>query len=375
MASPAESLSARRAAAATVIVCACVVLGSGCSRHRVYRAGSLPQQLAAIPAEDVATLNLSHLGTSAVSSESIDRGDVLDVTITYDSAEAPPLPTPVRVHDDGTADVPPIGRVRLAGLEMDEAEQAIAAAAIQRGIYRRLHVTVTMQKQRINRVVVTGAVEKEGTYELPRGGSTLLAALVAAGGLTKEAGAEVEICRPARRSGQHDCSPARADCGNERRSIDFLCRSRASRRRRSTSISSAPSRKAGRATSWTMATSSTSPGNRPRRFTCWGWSKTPASTSSRPTTTSTCWKRFPMAGGRTIELADTVWVLRRAPGGTSRADQAQLPEGDEFRKRQPAAGRRRRRQRAGNAADVLHGHGARALRPRGRGPERFRALF
>jgi polysaccharide export outer membrane protein len=41
-------------------------------------------------------------------------------------------------------------------------------------------------------------VEKPGVYELPRGSSALLAALVAAGGLSDEASTDVEIRRPQR---------------------------------------------------------------------------------------------------------------------------------------------------------------------------------
>jgi polysaccharide export outer membrane protein len=51
-------------------------------------------------------------------------------------------------------------------------------------------------------VTVIGAVEKPGVYNLPRGSSALLGALVAAGGLTEEAGTEVEIRRP-QRAGIH----------------------------------------------------------------------------------------------------------------------------------------------------------------------------
>jgi polysaccharide export outer membrane protein len=44
-------------------------------------------------------------------------------------------------------------------------------------------------------VLVVGAVKKPGAYDLPRGSSSLLSALVAAEGLGKDAGMEVEIRR------------------------------------------------------------------------------------------------------------------------------------------------------------------------------------
>jgi len=85
--------------------------------------------------------------------------------------------------------------VAVAGLETESAEQAIAAAAISRGIFQKPNVTVTMRRQRSNRVTVIGAVKTPGVYTLPRGSSSLLAALVSAGGLTDEATSEVEIRR------------------------------------------------------------------------------------------------------------------------------------------------------------------------------------
>jgi polysaccharide export outer membrane protein len=108
---------------------------------------------------------------------------------------------PVRVSDDGTANVPLVGKVYVAGLELEGAEQAISNAGVERGVFRDPHVTVTMHTQRINRITVIGAVEKPGVYEIPRGSSSLLAALVSAGGLSKEAGTVVELRRPARAAG------------------------------------------------------------------------------------------------------------------------------------------------------------------------------
>jgi polysaccharide export outer membrane protein len=102
------------------------------------------------------------------------------------------------VGEDGAANVPLVGKVQLAGLELAGAEQAIAAAGMQRGVFRNPHVTVTMKRPRVNKITVIGAVEEPGVYELPRGSSALLAALVAAGGLSDEAGTDVEIRRPGR---------------------------------------------------------------------------------------------------------------------------------------------------------------------------------
>jgi polysaccharide export outer membrane protein len=119
------------------------------------------------------------------------------VTVFSDYGDAKTNPMPVRVADDGSANVPLIGPVPVAGLTLDSAERAIAAAAVQRDVYRSPHVTVTMDAQRKNRIIIVGAVQKPGVYEIPRGNSTLLAAIMEAGGLSEEASPEVAIRRPA----------------------------------------------------------------------------------------------------------------------------------------------------------------------------------
>ena len=60
-------------------------------------------------------------------------------------------------------------------------------------MFRNPCITVTMKQCRTRKVTVVGAVNKPGTHELPRGSSSLMAALLAAEGLSKEAGTEVEI--------------------------------------------------------------------------------------------------------------------------------------------------------------------------------------
>jgi polysaccharide export outer membrane protein len=107
---------------------------------------------------------------------------------------------PARVAADGTVLVPLIGAVPVGGLEPVAAEQRIAHAAIERGIYRQPYVTLEVTEPAVNRVTVIGAVAKPGVVELPRGACDLASALAAAGGLSKEAGTQVEILH-------HNASP------------------------------------------------------------------------------------------------------------------------------------------------------------------------
>ncbi len=167
---------------------------AGCAA--TIRAGRLPQAFQAPAKTNVQETGLRNLVIPPFNSQMIDRGDVLEVTIVTDFGETKSITTPVRVERDGMANIPLIGRVALAGFELDEAGPAIAAEGITRGVFRRPHVTVTMKRKRMNLVTVIGAVNEPGVYELPAGGSSLLTALVTAGDLAEDAGDEVVIRRP-----------------------------------------------------------------------------------------------------------------------------------------------------------------------------------
>jgi polysaccharide export outer membrane protein len=176
-----------------VIAIAC--LAGGCA-HRAVRANRLPVRYQAAQVTNARTVDLSRLSVPTTRSDLIEPQDVIDVTIASGIETAGQLaPTPVRLDDEGVATIALLGPVRLAGLEPFAAEQAIAAAAIERGLYRAPQVTVTVRKKAVNRITVIGAVENQGIQELPRGQSTLLTALVAAGALSEQAGTVIEVRR------------------------------------------------------------------------------------------------------------------------------------------------------------------------------------
>ena len=83
-----------------------------------------------------------------------------------------------------------------------------------------------MKQQRTNKVTVIGAVNAPGPHELPRGSSSVLAALVAAGGLSKEAGVNVEIRRtaiPRPLAGGPNCAGAGRGSAAGNRATGRLC--------------------------------------------------------------------------------------------------------------------------------------------------------
>ena len=191
-----HSFSFRHAALLGVVALAV----AGCARG-VYKPHDLPQELQPPPVADVHRLDLSRIAGSATGNDVIAPGDVLEVAIASGYEEGELQKAPVRVGENGSANVLLVGRVDLAGLEVEQAEQAIAAAAIGRGVFRNPQVTVVLANRKSNRVTVVGAVNTPGVYELPRTSSGLLEALVAAGGLGDDAGRYIEIRRPGGRTG------------------------------------------------------------------------------------------------------------------------------------------------------------------------------
>jgi polysaccharide biosynthesis/export protein len=179
---------------ATVTLLLVLALCSGCNRA-VYRVSNLPADCLAPLPTNSQTVNLAGLADATVSSDILQFGDVLEVTMVTDYAKLTTTTTPLRVADDGTIIVPLIGKVAVAGLKPEQAEQLIAAESIARGVFRNPYITLTMKQCRTNKITVVGAVEEPGAVTLPRASSSLLNALVAAGGLSKDADTEVEIRR------------------------------------------------------------------------------------------------------------------------------------------------------------------------------------
>ena len=181
---------------ALFVVVACLSM-PGC-QAAVYKSASLPARYRVPPVKNVNTINLTRLSSSREGDSQIAAGDVLELTVVSGYEMGRPTTLLLRVSETGDVNVPLVGLVPVAGLEPVGAEQNIASFAVQRGVYQRPYVTVMIKEQRLNKVTVIGAVKEQGTHELPRGSSDLLGALAAAGGLSDDAGEIVEILRKPR---------------------------------------------------------------------------------------------------------------------------------------------------------------------------------
>lgn len=159
----------------------------------MYKAASLPPEMIAPENPSARRVELSRMSRTHLQNDVIYPGDVIQVTIATGLEERAPQSWPLRVSDQGEVNVPLVGRVRVAGLPLTDAEQLIRHESIARRLYRDPMVSVAMEHRKSIRVTVFGAVNEPGSYELPAANGDLMSALVAAGGLTDKASTVVEI--------------------------------------------------------------------------------------------------------------------------------------------------------------------------------------
>jgi len=169
----------------------------GCYR-RVITPKHMPKDLIAPHVENAKAIDLSRLSGFASTKDFLEVGDVIEVTIVAGASDQGPLSIPIRINKDGTALVPLLGAIPLAGMRVEQAEQIIRQQAMAGGVYMNPHVTVVLETKDANKVTIIGAVESPGTYDLPRSSSNLLTAFVAAGGLTSNASTSIEVRSPAK---------------------------------------------------------------------------------------------------------------------------------------------------------------------------------
>jgi polysaccharide export outer membrane protein len=152
------------------VIALTLLAAAGCQQG-VYRASSLPPELAAAAIPHVNSFDLTRLGAAPVNSELVYPTDALKVTVSTGIEDTEPPASELMVSRDGTSAVPVIGTVHVAGLSLAEAAEAIRQEGMRRDIYRDPTVALAFGVRAMNRITVDGAVEKPGTYELPAGSS------------------------------------------------------------------------------------------------------------------------------------------------------------------------------------------------------------
>jgi len=99
---------------------------------------------------------------------------------------------PMRIESDGYIRLPMIGRVKAAGLTVEQLEERIAAGL--KVYMKEPDVTVSIVEFRSQPVSVIGSVKNPGVHQL-QGRKTLVEILSLAGGLAEDAGYSVKITR------------------------------------------------------------------------------------------------------------------------------------------------------------------------------------
>jgi polysaccharide export outer membrane protein len=99
---------------------------------------------------------------------------------------------PVRIDSDGDIQVPPAGRVHVAGLTVQQTEKELNKALSK--YIRQPQVAVAITELRSQPVSILGAVNAPGVHQV-QGHKTLLEMLSLAGGIRSDAGYSIRITR------------------------------------------------------------------------------------------------------------------------------------------------------------------------------------
>ena len=146
-------------------------------------------------------------GLSAGGRVAVAPGDVLKVRIfePYEGSVFPTIQRPgadlgaQRVTDDGTIDVPYLGTVPVAGLDLTRIEQRIANELTSKGKAQDPQVIVEFVADRTHTIMVSGDVKAPGRFSLLDGVRSVVDAINRAGGPSDKA-AQLEVIL--RRNGQ-----------------------------------------------------------------------------------------------------------------------------------------------------------------------------
>jgi polysaccharide export outer membrane protein len=111
-------------------------------------------------------------------------GDIIRVTV----FQNPDLTVETRVTENGTISYPLIGSVRVGGMTLPAAEQALAGALKTGGFLREPQVNIALLQNRGNQVSVLGQVNRPGRFPLETTNTRVSEMLAIAGGVTATGG-------------------------------------------------------------------------------------------------------------------------------------------------------------------------------------------
>ena len=182
----------------TVLALLSLAVCSGCYaplRSYGVPAANLPEQFRVPWRTSAPPLNLAGLTIPPQPDYILGPGDILEITL-YRLNPEDPDPTVLRmaVMSNGQIQLPIVGPVEIGGLSMVEAQEAITKAYGD-DVVKRPGVSVFLVERSTKGIMVLGQVNEPGAYRLPKYENDVAHALAAAGGLSENAGLEIEIHR------------------------------------------------------------------------------------------------------------------------------------------------------------------------------------
>lgn len=180
---------ARGAARALAAVVSAAVLAG---MPVVHAQAAQQQQKPAAPAVRTADPDQSRIGP----------GDTIKINV----YQSPDLSMETRVNETGDISYPLLGRVKLAGLSVTQAEQHIASELKRREFVKDPQVQIVVTQVRANQVNVLGQVGRPGRYPLDLTGMRLTEVLALAGGIVAGVGSDTVVV-----TGTRDGKPFRKD--------------------------------------------------------------------------------------------------------------------------------------------------------------------
>ncbi len=150
-------------------------------------AGSRAQTASGTQAQ-AGTQTMPAMGADSAPSIRIGPGDLLTIQV----FETPELSGTARVNQDGLANLPVLGSIRLAGLSANDASRTVEQELKSRGLLLDPHVSIFVTEYASQGASVIGEVRAPGVYPT-LGSRRLLDMISLAGGVAPTAGKVVSI--------------------------------------------------------------------------------------------------------------------------------------------------------------------------------------
>jgi polysaccharide export outer membrane protein len=141
----------------------------------------------AVPAAAAASPQSNAETASALT---IGKGDLISVAV----EGAPDFNKEVRVNPHGDVSLPMVGSIPVAGLTIEQAEEAVAKRLQDGGYFNNPQVSIFEKDYATQGISILGEVQKPGIYPL-FGPHNVLDAISAAGGTTPKAGNKILLTR------------------------------------------------------------------------------------------------------------------------------------------------------------------------------------